>query len=411
MRSSAYRDFAVVAFSEQRVRGCRFRTEGGAIRLSASAVELLDPTDPVQAWKKVLKSLSYHRNMPLFLSGALNRGIFFRCFSARLAPKALRSALEFELPTHLLKEPEQCNFQFLQQTEPESPDGFPVNVYAFPEQSLERVAAMITQSGSRADYFLYPLMNIKEKDPPVFLPEFEPGFCFMEGEWHPAEELEGIDWLDGWRKKWDGLFRMPAEKEFPLEEYFVCFLVASLVTSEEFRAVKSGLNILPKQLRPSRLKLQISIFVFLVVLLAVNSFWSSCSAMGKKRREYRAVLSERNALLTKVRTSQIRLKSSEKETRDFLRVVSMRPGEHDVLGELADFSEALPGNVMVNNIRWSENSVDLVMRSEAENLNIQQILRSPKNWKLGQIQQRRRGNGSSSMVTLKLIPADEGDRK
>ena len=204
---------------------------------------------------------------------------------------------------------------------------------------------------------------------------------------------------------------MTAEKEFPLEEYFVCFLVASLVTSEEFRAVKSGLNILPKQLRPSRLKLQISIFVFLVVLLAVNSFWSSCSAMGKKRREYRAVLSERNALLTKVRTSQIRLKSSEKETRDFLRVVSMRPGEHDVLGELADFSEALPGNVMVNNIRWSENSVDLVMRSEAENLNIQQILRSLKNWKLGQIQQRRRGNGSSSMVTLKLIPADEGDRK
>ncbi len=89
----------------------------------------------------------------------------------------------------------------------------------------------------------------------------------------------------------------------------------------------------------------------------------------------------------------------------------MRPGEHDVLGELADFSEALPGNVMVNNIRWSENSVDLVMRSEAENLNIQQLLRSLKNWKLGQIQQRRRGNGSSSMVTLKLIPVDEGDRK
>ena len=96
--------------------------------------------------------------------------------------------------------------------------------------------------------------------------------------------------------------------------------------------------------------------------------------------------------------------------RDFQRVVSMRPGEHNVLGKLADFSEILPGNVMVNNLRWSENSIDLVMRSEAENLNIQSMLRSLKYWKLGQIQQRRRGNDSTSMVILKLIPV-EGNGK
>lgn len=410
MRHSAYREFMVVAFSEQEVRGCRFRTEGGAIRLAAFASEALEANDPVRAWKAVFRALSYSRSIPLFISGALNRGIFFRCSSARLAPKALRSALEFELPTHLLKEPEQCNFQFLQQTAPESPDGFPVNVYAFPEQSLERIAAMITQSGSRADYFLYPLMNIHPEDPPLFLPEFEPGFCFIEGEWHPAEELAGTDWSAAWREKWKKRFRLPEDRKFSFEPYFACLLVADLAASEEFRGAKNGLNILPKQLRPSRLKTQISIFVFLVLLLLVNFTWSSCAAMGKTRREYRAVLSERNALLTKVRTAQIRLKSSEKEMRDFQRVVSMSPGEHNVLGKLADFSEALPSNVMVNNIRWSENSVDLVMRSEAENLNIQSLLRSLKYWRLGQIQQRRRGNDSSSMVTLKLIPAEGEER-
>ncbi len=410
MRHSAYKEFAVVVFSEQNVHGCRFRMEGGAIRLAAFHSAPQEPNDPVRAWRTVIRAISYSRNMPLFISGALGKGVFFRCVSARLAQKALRSALEFELPNHLLKEPELCNFQFLQQTEPETEDGLPVNVYAFPEHSLERVAAMITQSGYRADYFIYPLMNAKPGDPPVFLPEFEPDFCFADGEWHPAEELAETDWTAAWKEKWGKRFRLPEKEGFRFHDFFACLLVADLVASEQFRMVKNGLNILPKQLRPSRLKRQISVLVLLVLLLLVNFGWSSCSAMGKNRREFRSVLSERSALLTKVRTMQIRLKSSEKEMRDFQRVVSMSPGEHNVLGKLADFSEALPSNVMVNSMRWSENSIDLVMRSEAENLNIQAMLRSLKYWKLGQIQQRRRGNDSTSMVILKLVPA-EGDGK
>lgn len=410
MRRSAYKEFAVIVFSSREVRGCRFRAEGGAIRLAAFETAELDANDPVRAWKTVIRSIAYNRGTPLFISGALAKGIFFRCTSARLAPKALRSALEFDLPTHLLKEPEQCNFQFLQLPEPETEDGLPVNVYAFPEHSLEPVAAMITQSGYRADYFLYPLLNLKPDDPPVFLPEFEPDFCFMDGEWHPAEELAGTDWTAAWQKKWSRRFRLPAKPGFRFSDFFACLQIADLAASEQFRMLKNGLNILPKQLRPSRLKTQFTVFILLLLLLAVNFGWTSCSAMNKTRREYRAVLSERNALLAKVRTTQIRLKGAEKEMRDFQRVVSMRPGEHNVLGKLADFSEILPGNVMVNNMRWSENSIDLVMRSEAENLNIQSMLRSLKYWKLGQIQQRRRGNDSTSMVILKLIPV-EGDGK
>ena len=108
MRRSAYKEFAVIVFSSREVRGCRFRAEGGAIRLAAFETAELDANDPVRAWKTVIRSIAYNRGTPLFISGALAKGIFFRCTSARLAPKALRSALEFDLPTHLLKEPEQC---------------------------------------------------------------------------------------------------------------------------------------------------------------------------------------------------------------------------------------------------------------------------------------------------------------
>ena len=100
--------------------------------------------------------------------------------------------------------------------------------------------------------------------------------------------------------------------------------------------------------------------------------------------------------------AQRTLKQSEKEQRELNRVVNQSPGEKDVVGKLAAFSKVLPENVLVQNLRWNENSVDLVMRSEAESLKIPEMIRPLRFWKADQIQQRRRNNDTASTIILKL---------
>ncbi|MEI3003752.1 MAG: hypothetical protein V8T87_03920 [Victivallales bacterium] len=69
-----------------------------------------DRTDPAKAWKQVLHETGYSRVCPLMISGALKGGTFFRCTGVRLAPKAMRNALEFELPQRLLQDAETMSW-------------------------------------------------------------------------------------------------------------------------------------------------------------------------------------------------------------------------------------------------------------------------------------------------------------
>ena len=73
---------------------------------------------------------------------------------------------------------------------------------------------------------------------------------------------------------------------------------------------------------------------------------------------------------------------------------------------MSRFSTVLPGNVLVTNFRLSDGGVDFTMRSEAESLNIPEILRPLKTWKVEQIQQRRRNNDAASVITLKLVSVE-----
>ena len=73
---------------------------------------------------------------------------------------------------------------------------------------------------------------------------------------------------------------------------------------------------------------------------------------------------------------------------------------------MADLSRILPQNVMVQNLRWSDSSLDMTLRSDAENLSLPNIIRPLNYWKIAQLQQRRRPNETSSTITIKLVPAE-----
>lgn len=406
MKFSTLKEFAVLLFAPGCVRCCTFRRDAKGIRLKAYAACTHDETDPAKAWKQVLRETSYSRVCPLILAGALKGGTFFRCTSVRLAAKAMRNALEFELPQRLLQDTTNFELEFV--TRPEAAEGetIPVNVYAFPATDKERLAAMLTQSIGKADYFVYPLLALRESDGPVFLPELEPDFYFADGGWHPLADLPP-EWLSFWEKELREHFVLPGDPGFRLSEWLGCLLCARLASSPDVKHTFSGLNVLPKQLRPSRLRNQLRLTALLLFLLIVNFVWGLAGTLSGNHREFSSLTATRNRLRTQVTASQRKIKTAEKELRELTRVINQAPGERDVIGKLARFSEVLPNNVMVQNLRWTDSSVDLTLRSEAESLNVPEMLRPLKFWKLEQIQQRRRNNDTTSTIMLKLVSAED----
>lgn len=406
MRSSRMKEFCVLFLSGEQAQVCVFRKNAGRFRLKECATLPLNQTDPAETCRKLLHQTGYSKDTSLIVSCAMKDGVFFRCTSVRLASDAMRNALEFELPRRLLHEPDDCIIQFLP-LDSDTEEGVPVNVYAFPGSSMPRLAAVITQSIRKADFYLYPLIALQEKDGPIYLPELEPDFYFDRQEWHPVRNLTGNSWLEAWESEFKKLFQLPQDGNFQIKNYLACLLIARLAASAEFREKQNGLNILPKELRPSRLRNQISLMILLIFLLLLNFFWGILGSLSQNYREYTRLNAERGRLATQVRTTALKLKAAEKENRELNRVVNQTAGEHDVIGKLAEFSSLLPSNVMVMSVRWTEASVDITMRSEAQDLNLPVLLKPLKYWKVSQLQQRRRGNETASMITMKLVPAED----
>ena len=405
MQSGHIREFSVLAFGAETVRGCLFRRRGAQYSIIRHGVETVDSNDPAQAWKHLLRQLGRGRECPLFLTGALPKGIFFRFDSIELPPRARREALEMELSQRILTIPENHRLQFYAGAA-DAEGNVPVNVYVIPGSSLEHPAAMLTQAGGRADEFLYPLLAWRAGDPPVDLARLDPEFGFADGEWRPSPQNPDYG---PWIRRFQSEFKLTVEGDFRVEDYFECLLAARLVVQPGFRQAERGLRLLPDQMRPRRYRNQLRITALLVILLAAVYIWSAAGGIRENYLAHRAAVAERDRIKRENTTLTSKLKASEKEQRELARVVNLKAGEPEVIEKLAMLTELLPSNAMVSSLRWSESSVDLMIQSEAENLDLPSLLRRVPYWKVGQLQQRRMGD-TVTMITLKLVPNEEAEK-
>ncbi len=410
MKLSAYKEFAILLFSEKQAKGCLFRRRAGHFELKAFAAFPVEPNDPADAWKKLRQELGFGRDCPLIFSGSMKNGVFFRTTVPDLPPKAQKEALLFELPQGLLRDTENDLFQFVKSGENSDAENkeISLNVYAFTSSDLEKLTAYISQSLRKVDFFIYPFLALRDTDGAAFVPEAEPDFYFDAGQWRPLETLDD-NWLEWWEAEFKNWFLLPDTPRSFVQDYFGCLLTARLVASEDFRSSHYGLNVLPGRILPSRMRTQLRITILLITLLLGGLFWEKGGQLLRESRELSRLEAEQNNLENQIRRGKQKLKTMERELKELNRVLNQDPGEEDIIGKLADFSRVLPSNVMVQSLRWSDSAVDLTLRSEAENLNMPEVLRPLKYWKISQLQQRSRNNEAASTVTLKLIPAGEGD--
>ncbi|MDR0933179.1 MAG: hypothetical protein LBM70_09210 [Victivallales bacterium] len=400
--STYYREFAILAFDSESVRGCVFRRHKERYAIERNSIEKIDPADPALAWKRLLKQLGRGKECPLYLVGALPGGVFFRFDSIELTPRSQREALELELPQRIPLIPEDHRLQFYAGVA-DTDGNVPVNVYVAPGVALEHLAAMLTQSDGRADEFIYPLLAYQKGDSPIDLPRLDSDFGFADGEWRP--KLSTPD-FEPYVKIFSQEFKFPADGSFNVEDYFECLFTARLVMRPDFRQAGRALRLLPVELHPRRYRNSLHVTVLLVLLLIVNYAWFAVGDYRQNYIKHKSMITERDRLKYENSTLTTTLKKNDKEQRELTRLVNLKVGESDVIGKLAVLTGILPPNAMVSSLRWSESSLDLVIQCEDESLDLPSLLRRVPYWKIDQLQQRRMGD-VVTMSTLKLIPNPE----
>lgn len=397
------RKFVTVVFTDTTLRSGLFERKGNRVSLVKSAeIPITDGRDA--AWRKMVKALDFNSTVPMFVGGSVPGTTFFRTNSVAMDTQSTRSAIEMELGRHLLGQLPEHKLQFVPLKE-NAEGQLQVNVCVVPETLFKLLASAFSSCSRYADNFIYPLLALKESDPAIYLPELEKDYEFSAGQWKRTDESKQSE-ND---RKWDEIFRstfaLPAD--FDTKSFAGVLLIARLVASEEFGSLRDGIKVLPEQLRPVRFRRKLICGAVLAALLVANLAWGWYLKWSQDGDGYREIVSRAAALDSEAKKIKAALRRDSKNHKERQRVVASKPGEADILTDLAEFSRLLPQAAMVTNYRRGENSIDIIISSEDENINYPQLLKPiAHKWRVGEIQQRQRGNSTSINVNLKLVPAD-----
>ena len=399
------RSFSVLFFAPGVVRGASFCRIEKKWKVVDCASAVIDPENPAKAWKSVLKSIR-HGDGLLLLAGAVQDGLFFHFNSVELSAREQRDAVTMELTRHLLQKDELRVTEFTVSAA-DNTGMVDVAVYCFPEKSLEPVAARMTQSSCRADGFVYPLMAVEPGDPLIYMAELEPEFFFADGCWLPVEDKEELEkkTVDLWRPVIGGFLGLPSG-EFDFEAMLPLLLCGRMVISGKLNRPQSVLSVLPEKLRPVRYRKHLILTAFLVILLAVSLFIRFTRTWGAEYSSYKSTVKEIQRLKRDTAKLKAQNKKASRELKEMQKVISTAVGDPDMLAKFALLSEALPGNVLVSNVRWHDAGVDMVLLCEDDKLDLPGIINGLGIWKIGQLQQRQTGDSAVATINLKLVPIE-----
>lgn len=404
MRLAGCREYTIIAFSNEEATVCRFRRTRQKYKLAASASAEVRDGDRAAAIKTALRSAGGLTGC-VILTGDLPDGGFFRCPALSVPGiREQKAALEFELPRHMARPPDNPLIQYLSNASGGNGEEDIWNVYAFPEQRLLSLEALMALSRGKADEFIHPLLAIRTSDPAVKLPHLEREFIFSGGQWQMPEE-DGEPGLPAfWREEFSKLFVLP--EDFEAERYIECLLVMRLLASPVFRENEKKIRILPARMRPKRLRMHIAVTCFLILLL--GGIHLRDLAMEKLRiwREYQALTNERDNCRRKASRIRSELKKKEKENKELQRIIQQKAGDPDLLVRLADLCRVLPPDAVVSMLNFSEGFASMTIQSESENLNIPQLFKALPYWKISQLNQRAM-NDTLIMISLNLQKAED----
>ena len=407
MRISSRLMYQIVSFSPAAMRVCKFRKHGQKFRIvSWNTVPCEQGGEPA-ALRKALEENGGQISGCMILTGAMESGTFFSCPGAPLNVRAQRSALEFELPLHMLQVPQECVLQFARFPAKSEGESDTLNVYAFDAVAIHHMASFLTMARVKADEFIYPLLGVNHDDPPVCLPEIESGFCWQHGEWIPfrgsAEECN-----KQWTAVLENNFEFPVGKDFSVSDYLACLLVMRLIMNKGFSANEPSVRVMPPKLRPSRLRTQIIIMIFLLLVLGIGWGYRTGSYAFSQYKKYRALVDDRDAIRKKSSKAKSQRLAAEKAWKGMEKSASISAGDPSLLNKLYDLSLTLPEDALVTQFRFADGDLNMNIQTQNRNADMAQRLQQFPYWRLRSITQR---NISETIVTytISLLKQDQSE--
>lgn len=386
MRISSRLVYQIVSFSPAAMRVCKFRKHGQKFRIVSWNTVPCGEGGESAALRKALEDNGGQISGCLILTGSVETGTFFTCPGAPLNVHAQKSALEFELPLHMLQVPQDCVVQFARFPAEAEGESDRLNVYAFDSVAINQMASFLTMARVKADEFIYPLLGINHNDPPVCIPEIESGFCWHHGEWIPyrgsAEECNRQ-----WQPILENSFEFPVGKEFSISDYLPCLLVMRFIMSKGFAANESAVRIMPPKLRPSRCRSQVIIMIFLLLVLGIGWGYRVGSKAIASYKEYNELVAKRNEIRTRINKIKKELKANEKKQKELEKNITISAGDSVLVNKLYDMSLALPEDALVTSFRFSDGNCDLAIQMQNRNFDITQRMHFSY-WRIARVQQR-----------------------
>jgi len=386
MRISSRLVYQIVSFSPAAMRVCKFSKHGQKYRIvSWNTVPCEEGGEPA-ALRKALEENGGQISGCMILTGAMESGTFFTCPGAPLNVRAQKSALEFELPLHMLQVPQDCVLQFYRNPPRGEGESDTLNVYAFDSVAINHMASFLTMARVKADEYIYPLLGINHDDPPVCLPEIETGFCWQHGEWVPyhgsAEECN-----KQWETVLENYFEFPVGREFSVSDYLACLLVMRLIMNKGFAANEPSVRVMPPKLRPSRLRTQIIIMILLLLILGIG--WGYRTAINgyNQYQKFSTLVAERDGIRENIRKINAELNKAAKGRKDLEKNSTISAGDTVLLSKLYDLSLALPEDALVQTFRFNDGNCDLVIQTQNRNTDLSQRLHFSY-WRIQRLQQR-----------------------
>jgi len=386
MRISSRLVYQIVSFSPAAMRVCKFRKHGQKYRIVSWNTVPCEQGGESAALRKALEDNGGQISGCMILTGAMESGTFFTCQGAPLNVRAQRNALEFELPLHMLQVPQECVLQFTRFPAQAEGESDRLNVYAFDGVAINHLASFLTMAKVKADEFIYPLLGIKQDDPPVCLPEIESGFCWQHGEWVPFRGS-----AEACNKQWTAVlekdFEFPVGKEFSVSDYLACLLVMRLIMAKSFASNEPSVRIMPPKLRPSRCRSQVLIMIFLLLVLGLGWSYRTGIRAYHQYQQYSDLVTERNAIRDKTKKINADLKKAEKVKKELEKNSSISAGDPSLLNKLYDLSLALPEDTLVTQFRFNDGNCDLNIQTQNRNTDLSQRMHFSY-WKIGRLNQR-----------------------
>ena len=386
---------------------CVIRRKGAVI----VAAECLPPSDePLAARLKALGgAVGLRRDHILAIAPADAGGVFFRTDLPEMPKREIASALAFEAPRHQLSvagngEPPQVVFWAIPSGEEEGRmTGW---AWTVPVGGLEPLWAALREIRWRPDAVLSPYFAVAPLGGAaagaVRLPEFDPGFYWENGSFHPDKpEVKCNETL---KKLLQQELQTSPSLTAPVwdDGFLACVMLAGcMLRSDRQQPGVRELSPVPSGLRPRRLRSHLRITVFLLVACALLYGGRMAGAVGEYYRQYTQLNSSIRQLKARTTATQRKLRAKEKEQKEMSRILEQNADSRELLILLAELSASLPNSVLASNVRLNESGIDLTLHTNVEDVDLAGSLRRFPAFKIGTLQNRKI-NDTLNQITLRL---------